>query len=460
MTRYQAHLSNARALRVLAVGSLLSGATACDPGPVGEEDTKGSEIRWVLPGASDAGARADASSDAAVSDAGAPTPTWDRLDAYLDRLIRDDVVHGFAMQVFDAEDRLLFQKEAGVCASRVAGDRNAPCPVGNRDYTVDLETGIASSSKWVASTVSLAVLEDVVERGAAATLDAALDTPISAVMRCNALRSSARVLDITMRQLLSFTSGLLTEDDCVGRSSESIQTCACSILAASESAMATRCSAHGTRRDDACPTGTVFRYGETHHVVAAAVVERLAAKPWVEVLAEKVESPLGVRFAYNNQTNPNIAGGIQTSLESYAKYVRAVFHDGRDDARRILSRAAVEAQRSAQAGPRTTTVLVSPQPDFDYGLNNWRYCFQPLAANAFANPALIVPDRNCSAGPFAVGHGGKGGYNPWVDMRNDVYAVFATREASPGGGADYTDEEQGVSVAVRLLVDDIMRNGR
>jgi hypothetical protein len=44
-----------------------------------------------------------------------------------------------------------------------------------------------------------------------------------------------------------------------------------------------------------------------------------------------------------------------------------------------------------------------------------------------------------------------GGYDPFIDDAGRYAAVFAMREESPGGGADYTDEEQAITARVRML---------
>lgn len=62
----------------------------------------------------------------------------------------------------------------------------------------------------------------------------------------------------------------------------------------------------------------------------------------------------------------------------------------------------------------------------------------------------MKPDPSCSA-VFQNGHGGKGGYGPFLDVGGGYYAVFAMREESPGGGAVYTAAERTATAAVRLL---------
>ena len=67
---------------------------------------------------------------------------------------------------------------------------------------------------------------------------------------------------------------------------------------------------------------------------------------------------------------------------------------------------------------------------------------------------LIDPD--CDE-VFLYGHGGKGGYTPFIDAGGRYAAVFAMREDSPGGGDDYPADEQAITARVRLLTDLAMR---
>ncbi len=107
---------------------------------------------------------------AAGADAGTGTGTepvtpidFTALDAFLDARFAAGL-RGFAMQIYDNGDHLVYQRETGVCANPPA------CPAGSPAYTVNLSTGIASSSKWVTSSTVLAVLDEQVAMGRVASL--------------------------------------------------------------------------------------------------------------------------------------------------------------------------------------------------------------------------------------------------------------------------------------------------
>ena len=382
-------------------------------------------------------------------------PTWETLASYLRGHREAGTMHGFAMQVYSADDQLLFELEEGACAT------DGPCPLGSPPYTVDLVTGVASSTKWITSAVTLAAFEEAVSAKKVESLSAALDTPISKVLTCGG-GLPASVAGITPRHLLSFTSGLLPDHPCVGKASydgqpATLQTCACAILADSAAAMVGSPS-EGTAKKNAHPPGTTFKYGSTHHTVMAAAVEKVTGEPWAETFARLVTAPLGVSWAYGPPTaaaNPNMAGSIRASVAEYARFVRAIYHDGLGGPRTLLSAEAVAEQERSQMPPGVTPLL-TPQPGLEYGLNNWRFCFETPTDLAFltSGEALVI-DTSCGA-TFAVGHSGKGGFVPWIDVAQGYYAVYAMREDSPGDDATYTGAEIDLAANIRLLTSLIM----
>ena len=156
----------------------------------------------------------------------------------------------------------------------------------------------------------------------------------------------------------------------------------------------------------------------------------------------------------------NISGSLRASVADYAKFVRAVFHDGQPGANAIvLSPAAVQEQEKSQMPPGVV-YLSQLQPGLEYGLNTWRWCYQDIDAetllafgrdpNSF-EPAdvLAMQDSSCT-GVHQQGHGGKGGYQPFVDRKRGFYGVFAMREPSPGAGDQYSFSELTLTAVVRL----------
>lgn len=75
-----------------------------------------------------------------------------------------------------------------------------------------LITGVTSSSKWVTSTVILAALDEGVAAGRWASVGEALDAAVTD-LSCEDVNGP--VTGATLRQLLSFTSGMIADHDCV-----------------------------------------------------------------------------------------------------------------------------------------------------------------------------------------------------------------------------------------------------
>lgn len=364
-------------------------------------------------------------------------PAFAELDGYFDERLAAGL-NGLAMLVFDANDRLVYKRESGACVTTPA------CPPGSPPFTVDLVTGIASSSKWVTSTTVLAVLEEQVAAGRVPDLDAALDTKVAPLLACDGL--AGPVTDITMRHLLSFTSGLVPDHPCIDDATTPLTGCACTILADSAARMVATPGAENPKRA-AHPPGTTYKYGASHHAVAGAVVERLTEQSWNDVFETRVRGPLGLSMRYKNPKN--LAGSIDASAADVARFVGAVFHDGRGDApKRVLSKAAVEAQRADQVAPGAAWLL-APQEGTAYGLNTWRWCYDAFDVTAVRDLDLLTERPSCDR-VFQSGYGGKGGYQPFLDAGGRYYGVLAIREAAAGGGADYDPEQVAITIRTRL----------
>jgi len=417
-----------RWLWLLAALAVTSGCSGATDSPAPPESP---------PPSSEAGAPAPPSTPSAPPSV---TPAFAGLDAFLDARLAAGL-HGLAMQIYDRDDHLVYQREAGVCATPPA------CPAGSPAFTVNLVTGIASSSKWVTSSTVLAVLDDAVAAGRAPSIEAALDRKVAPALSC-AAPITGPLADITMRHLLSFTSGVIPDHPCVTDRTSTLTSCACEILADSATVMTTT-PTQATARKTASPPGTTYKYGASHLAIAGAVVEALTGKPWDDVFRTKILDPLQISMTYKSDVN--LAGSISSSVVDYARFVGAVFHDGLGDGpKRILSKEAVLAQRAKQV-PDAAVPLLIPQEGRDYGLNTWRWCYAPFDVATIADPTKLVNAPACD-GVFQSGHGGKGGYQPFLDAGGGrYYAVLAIREESTGDGASYTPEEVSASLGVRLV---------
>ncbi|MCU0673976.1 MAG: beta-lactamase family protein [Myxococcota bacterium] len=378
------------------------------------------------------------------------TPSFAILEELLQDKVASGAISGYAVQIYDGDDTLLFESDGGVCRS----PQNA-CPSGSQPFTVDLVTGVASSSKWVTSTVLLAAVDELVDEGALPSVAAGLDTTVGTILSgtCGA-GTLGRGANVTLRQLLSFTSGLLPDHGCVDDRALTMQQCACRILSDSADVEVATPDA-GTTANHAQPPGTVFKYGAAAHVVAAAMLEVATGEPYTDLFQRLVQAPTGMSAFY--QSEKNIAGSMRASVSDYARFVRAIYHAGAPGT--LLSAEALEEQERNQLPPDVVR-RSQLQPGLDYGLNTWRWCYRNTDAEtllalgrtpeAFTPEDLLgIQDASCSE-LHQQGHGGKGGYQPWVDRRRGFYGVFAMREPSAGGGDQYSYSELSLTAVVRL----------
>jgi D-alanyl-D-alanine-carboxypeptidase/D-alanyl-D-alanine-endopeptidase len=400
-------------------------------------------------GSATGGSGAGGSGNGGSGIGGSGAPSFATLEGLLQDKVASASISGYALQIYDGDDSLLFESEGGVCRSP-----QYACPSGNQPFTVDLVTGIASSSKWVTSTVLLAAVDELVAKGTVPSVAAGLDTTVGTVLSgaCGA-GNLGRGATVTLRQLLSFTSGLLPDHPCVEDNVSTMQECACKVL--SDSAQVEVEGPNDGNAANAQPPGTVFKYGASAHVVAAAMLEVATGETYAELFERLVQTPTGMTAFY--QDEKSIAGSMRASVSDYARFVRGVYHSGTPGA--LLSAAALAEQEKNQLPPNVVR-LSQLQPGLDYGLNTWRWCYEARTAEellAFGRTPeeftpedlLGIQDPSCAV-IHQQGHGGKGGYQPWVDRRRGFYGVFAMREPSAGGGDDYSYSELSLTAVVRL----------
>ncbi|MBZ4422289.1 beta-lactamase family protein [Myxococcus sp. RHST-1-4] len=309
----------------------------------------------------------DGGSDAGTPDAGSP---WDVVTTALEARVADagSSVPGLGLAVYDAQDRKVYERMVG-------------------DFAPDRRVAVASSSKMVAGTV----LFEVIRQG-----HLSLDSTTGQV-----LGWSGDKANITLRHLLSFTSGLQNEHFCTMQPGITLADCVATIA--------------GT--DPVAPPGTRYDYGSTHLHVAARMAEVTTGKSWNALFRETLAVPLGLpqEVAYFTQprlgqglTNPLIAGGLRTSMNEYAPLLALVFHRGRYAG---LERGTPELF-DAQAREPFPGVVIGNSPVKDlglpyrYGLTAWLHCDTP------------------SEGCDVISSPGAFGWTPWVDRKAGYYAIL------------------------------------
>lgn len=268
-------------------------------------------------------------------------------------------------------------------------------------YSLDTIVPIASGSKWL----SAATIMTLVDEG-----KLSLDAPISTYVPS---LQAPKVRSITLRQLLSFTSGLVDDDRiaCFGDPAAAQLECAQKFLAA------------GLVNDP----GAAFRYGGQHLYVAGAIAEYVTGVPFAQLFHDRIAVPLGMtRTAFlqsgsggqrTDVTNTSPAGGAVSSLGDYARFLEMIAHGGvAPDGRRILQAATVvEMQTNQIAGADYVfAAAFRKQQKTPYGLGEW------LDWTDATGKALVLS----SDGAF--------GFRPWIDEQNDLFGVYLVNDQGTG----------------------------
>jgi len=305
---------------------------------------------------------------------------------------------GMGVAIYDAQGVKRFEKMYGT-------------------FAPDQRIAIASSSKLIAG---LTIMR-LVDQGFL-TLDSTTGTVLGWTGPQGA---------ITLRQLLSFTSGLPKEAPCTVLANITLADCVDSI---SQMALV---AAPGTR----------FDYGSTHLQVAARMAEVVTGQPWANIFEVQLKTPLGLgtdmlwytapRQA-TGTTNPLIAGGVRSTMNEYARVLQLEYSRGVYQGNRLIS----DALFTAQATEPYPNAVIGNSPfedsglDFHYGLANWLEC---------PPPATNCPVQS-SPGAF--------GFTPWVDRDGGYYAMIAMEvtESQSGIVAFSVQLEQDLKPLIRTAL--------
>ena len=307
------------------------------------------------------------------------TYDWSRVDATMQRKVDDIPLPGNALLVAH-HGEVVYEQGFGT-------------------YTSETPMFIASATKWLSG----AVIMRLVDRGLLR-----LDMPVSELLP----EFTGQKGQVTLRQLLAFTSGLEPDPVCAGRAAYTLATCTATIAAAPMTAA----------------PGAQYRYGSGHLVVAARMAEVATGTPFATLFAEELTEPLGMDDTlFLNTTNPNPAGSAISTLADYARFIEAMWDFGTHDGERYLSTAAVQQmQRDQTAGaPMVATSGIRKALGSRYGLAEWFDVLDP------------------ATGAYEVSSPGAFGFHPWIDRERDlygVYAVYLNDDDISAGGWDVKDE--------------------
>jgi CubicO group peptidase (beta-lactamase class C family) len=288
-------------------------------------------------------------------------------------------ISGMGLAIYDAQGVKRFEKFYGA-------------------FSGDQRVAVASASKMVAGLV----IARVIDQGSLS-----LDSTTGAVLGWTGTQGT-----ITLRQLLSFTSGLEREAACTLLPGLTLAECVASIESMPMVA------APGTR----------FDYGSTHLHVAARMAEVATGQSWASLFASLLKSPLNLgspdllyfsapRMAVGT-TNPLIAGGLRATMNEYAAFLALEFNRGVFQGNPLLGTSFFATQSSEpypDAVIGNSPFANAGQP-YHYGLASWLECTPPAV--------------NCNV----VSSPGAFGFTPWIDRDGGYYAILGMEVSESQSG--------------------------
>ncbi len=288
-----------------------------------------------------------------------------QLPAYDMQPVTDLVGSGVASLPLDGAS-LLLAKDGQVIYRQTFGT-----------YSPDTAVPIASGSKWLSATVIMTLVDDG---------RLGLDDPVSRFLPS----FTGDMGQITLRELLSHTSGLPDYHPCLADQSITLADCVEQIAQGGLSVQ----------------PGTVFDYSGVGFQVAGRIAEVVAGKPWASLFQERVAGPLGMTgTTYGPSQNPVIAGGVISTLRDYGNLLEMLLDEGAFGSQRILSPASVHEMQRDQT--RGVPIVVSVYSDGRrYGLGEWR----------------DVVDAQGNA--LQLSSQGDTGFSPWIDLQRRLLGVF------------------------------------
>ncbi|WP_213270562.1 serine hydrolase domain-containing protein [Hyphomonas sp.] len=300
---------------------------------------------------------------------------YQTIEPYLERAAGET---GAVMLVYNADGTILYQASAG------------PMAVSDPVY-------VASASKWVVAALVMTLVDEGLLE---------LDAPASQY----APYLTAELSRITLRQMLSHTSGMNSSNLVDARANASLQTFARELaILPLESA-----------------PGTTLSYGGVSMQIAGAIMEEVSGQSFQALFLDRLAGPLEMQGAYfchplncdvenpEDVTNPLIGGGLKISAEDFGAFLAMISEGGVYKGRRILSEAALDdLSKVTTVGLARGALPAISEADWEYALGQWCH--------------LNEPGEDCgilqSVGAF--------GAYPWIDTQRGIYGIFVTESLIP-----------------------------
>jgi CubicO group peptidase (beta-lactamase class C family) len=209
--------------------------------------------------------------------------------------------------------------------------------------------------------------------------------------------NSDSLYNMTLSQLLSFTSGLTDDPLCMSIGIADFETCVDTI--------ATNNASNGIT------PGQEFYYGGAHMQVAGLMaIKALGVTDWQDVFTLfKAETGLFPTAAYDlpSASNPRLAGGMHWTAEEYLAFLKALKQGG------LLNAASMSQLLADQIA--SATVVNSPAidglgEDWHYGFGLWQECQSAT--------------YDCVPGTRISSPGAYGAY-PYWDVSKEYFGIIA-----------------------------------
>jgi CubicO group peptidase (beta-lactamase class C family) len=301
----------------------------------------------------------------------------------------------------------------------------------------DAVFGIMSMTKPITATALMILVDEG---------KVALDDPVSKYIPAFAdakLKGGAPVENLTIRRLLTHTSGLGDKQDCV----DSLEATAAMLA----------------KREFKFQPGTKWEYGPSMNVIGR-IIEIASGQPYETFLAERIFQPLGMsdttfhltpqlraRLAILYERDkvtgklklakrwqgagepgavPNPSGGLFSTAADVNRFYSMILAGGELDGQRIVSADAVKQMTEIQTGDLVTGFT----PGNGWGLG-WCVIRKPEGITGMLSPGTF-------------GHGGAYGTQVWVDpVRKAVFVLMTQRSNFPNSdGSDVRKEFQRLAV--------------
>jgi len=282
---------------------------------------------------------------------------------------------GMGLAVYDGQGEKVFERMYG-------------------DFSPDRSVALASASKLVSGVVIFRLITQGY---------LSLDSTTAEVLGWSGEKGT-----ITLRHLLSFTSGLRPEHRCTYQANTTLAACVDLI----------------SRTEPLAPPGTRFDYGSTHLHVAGRMAEVAVGTPWNEIFTKQIAEPLGLAsdavyyadpLRSRGTTNPLLAGGLRLSMNDYAKVLRLVFDKGKWQGETLVAPELFDEQAATPFPQAVIGRSPAQYHEIRYGLTAWLECSTPASGCATIS----------SPGAF--------GFLPWLDRATGYYAILAMEQ--PFGAA-------------------------